>query len=203
MSSTRVAATGSSEPMVEGAGPTPPWRVVVMGVSGCGKSTLGRALAAALRLPFVEGDALHPPRNVALMAQGVALTDADRAGWLDAITQRLGAAVADASGLVVSCSALKRAYRDRLRAAAPDLRFVHLHGSRALLAERMAARRDHYMPLSLLDSQLATLQAPQADERALDIDIALDTAAQCARALAWLTASDGPAVAAVPRRGAP
>jgi len=174
--------------MADNGGASGRWQIVVMGASGCGKSTLGKALAEALRVPFVEGDALHPPTNVARMAQGIALTDADRAGWLDAIGQRLGAAASASRGLVVSCSALKRAYRDRLRAAAPDVRFVHLHGPRELLAARMDARRDHYMPGSLLDSQLETLQRPGPDERAIEIDAALDTVTQCARAAAGLAA---------------
>jgi len=148
------------------------WRVVVMGVSGSGKSTVGRALAAALGARFVEGDELHPPENVARMARGQPLTDADRRGWLDAIAEQLGGADARGEGLVVSCSALKRAYRDRLRAAAPQLRLVYLHGSAALLGARLAARRDHYMPASLLQSQLDTLEPPTPDERALAFDIA-------------------------------
>jgi carbohydrate kinase (thermoresistant glucokinase family) len=122
------------------------------------------------------------------MGQGIALSDADRADWLDAIGQRLGDAAAAAHGIVVSCSALKRAYRDRLRASAPGLRFVHLHGARELLAERMASRRGHYMPVSLLDSQLRTLEAPAPDEHAIEVDIALTTEAQCDLALAGLAA---------------
>jgi gluconokinase len=142
-----------------------------MGVSGCGKTSIGRALAQALALPFIEGDELHPPRNVALMAAGTPLTDADRADWLAAIAARLGGAQAAGQGLVVSCSALKRSYRDVLRSACPGLRFVHLQGSAALLHQRMAARTGHYMPASLLASQLATLEPPAADEGAISIDI--------------------------------
>ncbi|MBE7418265.1 MAG: gluconokinase [Ideonella sp.] len=142
-----------------------------MGVSGSGKTTVGRALAQALGFAFVEGDELHPQRNVARMAAGVALTDADRDGWLDAIAARLARATADGEGLVVSCSALKRAYRDRLRAAAPGLHFVYLHGTPQLLGERLAGRRGHYMPASLLPSQLQTLEPPVADEGAVVFDI--------------------------------
>ena len=165
-------------------------RVVVMGVSGCGKSTVGRGLAARLGVGFIEGDELHPPRNVARMAAGTALTDADRAGWLDALAERIAAARAAGQGLVLACSALKRAYRDRLRAADPGLRFVHLHGDAELLRARMAQRSDHYMPPSLLASQLATLEPPAADERAATFDISLATAALVQGALSWLDASD-------------
>lgn len=160
--------------------------LVVMGVSGSGKSSVGRRLAAALGLDFVEGDVLHPPANVAKMAAGSPLDDADRAGWLDAIGRRLARAQADGSGLVVSCSALKRGYRDGLRAACPGLRFLHLHGSATLLRPRMLARVGHYMPPSLLDSQLATLEPPGADEDALTLDVAPPTAAVLQAALAWL-----------------
>ena len=146
----------------------PPLQVVVMGVCGCGKSALGEPLARALELRFVEGDGLHPQANIERMAQGIALTDADRAGWLDAVA----ATLATDRGTVVSCSALKRSYRDRLRAAAPGLRFVHLHGARAVLEQRLRERSGHYMPASLLQSQLDTLEPPLADEDALSVDVA-------------------------------
>lgn len=145
--------------------------IVVMGVSGCGKSTLGLALAQALGVPYIEGDALHPPRNVALMAAGTPLTDADRAGWLDVIGERLAQADRSGSGAVVACSALRRLYRDRLRAASPDLRLVHLHGDPALLAQRIGQRTGHYMPPALLPSQLQTLEPPDPDEAAITLDI--------------------------------
>lgn len=161
-------------------------RVVVMGVSGCGKSTVGRLLAAALQVHYIEGDELHPPENVARMAAGTPLTDADRHGWLQAVARQLGNATTEARGVVVSCSALKRSYRDLLRAAAPDVRFVHLHGDVALLQERMAARRGHYMPPSLLQSQLDTLQPPADDEQALSLDIAHAPPQLAAAAERWL-----------------
>ncbi len=161
----------------------PPLRVVVMGVSGCGKSTVGQLLAAALGLPYLEGDALHPAENVARMAAGIALTDTDRQGWLMAIAHRLNQA---AGGLVVSCSALKRSYRDLLRSTAPGLRFVHLHGDAALLAARMQARRDHYMPPSLLQSQLDTLELPGDDEAAITVDFAAPAPSIVASVLPWL-----------------
>ncbi len=148
------------------------FRIVVMGVSGCGKSTVGRLLADGLRVDYIEGDDLHPTENVALMAAGVPLTDADRQGWLLALAQRLADARAQGRGLVLSCSALKRSYRDILRTGAPDVRFIHLHGARELLMARMHDRPGHYMPPSLLDSQLTTLEPPGADEQALSFDIA-------------------------------
>ena len=150
-------------------------RIVVMGVSGCGKSTLGQAVAQRLGLPFVEGDELHPPRNVALMAAGTPLTDEDRQGWLNAVAARLAAA--GDTGAVVACSALKRSYRDLLRRAAPDLRVVHLSGSETLLRQRLQARAGHYMPPSLLPSQLQTLEPPAPDEHALTLSIAEETTA--------------------------
>ena len=146
-------------------------RLIIMGVSGCGKSTVGERLAQRLGVPFLEGDVLHPPHNVALMAAGTPLTDADRTDWLDAIAARLSALHAN-EGIVVSCSALKRIYRDRLRAAIPDLQFVHLHGDPVLLAARIGQRQGHYMPPALLASQLETLEIPTADEASLSLDIA-------------------------------
>jgi gluconokinase len=165
---------------------TPPLQLVVMGVSGCGKTSVGRRIAQQLGLAFVEGDELHPPRNVALMAAGTPLTDADRADWLAAIATRLGQAHAAGRGLVVSCSALKRSYRAQLRQACPGLRFVHLHGDTGLLRQRMGARTGHYMPASLLDSQLAILEPPGADEAAIAVDIAPPTEQVVATVLAHL-----------------
>ena len=157
-----------------------------MGVSGCGKTSVGRQLASALQLDFIEGDELHPPRNVALMAAGTPLTDADRADWLATIAARLAQAQAGGRGLVVSCSALKRRYRDVLRAACPGLRLIHLHGPATLLRQRMGARTGHYMPPSLLDSQLATLELPAADEATIILDITPPTPQLVAEALAQL-----------------
>jgi gluconokinase len=146
-------------------------RVVVMGVCGCGKSTVAEALAARLGARFVEGDELHSEANVAKMGAGIPLTDADREGWLQSIANRLGDPADAGRGVVAACSALKRRYRDRLRTGAPDLVLVHLHGDPALLARRMAGRRGHYMPASLLQSQLDALEPPQADETAIVLDI--------------------------------
>ena len=138
-----------------------------MGVSGCGKSTVGRHLARRLAVPFVEGDQWHPHANVARMAAGIALTDEDRQGWLQALAGRLAEAVASGEGVVLACSALKRRYRDLLRSGAPDLHFLHLQADRSRLADRLARRRGHYMPASLLQSQLDTLEPLDSDEQAL------------------------------------
>lgn len=149
------------------------WRaIVVMGVSGCGKTSVGEDLAAGLGLAFVEGDKLHPPQNVARMSQGIPLTDDDRWPWLDAIGRTIAASLAEGKSLVVSCSALRKAYRDRLReSAGGGLAFVFLKGSRDLLLARMAARENHFMPVSLLDSQLATLEDPSGEPGVVTVDI--------------------------------
>ncbi|EPX84345.1 carbohydrate kinase, thermoresistant glucokinase family [Rubellimicrobium thermophilum DSM 16684] len=148
--------------MEEGQG-----RFVIMGVSAAGKTRIGQALAAAIGARFIEGDDLHPPANRAKMASGVALTDEDRWPWLD----RVGAALAgERPPVVAACSALRRIYRDRLRRAAPDTVFLHLAADRTRLAERIAARQGHFMPPSLLDSQIATLEPLDAGERGLTVD---------------------------------
>jgi gluconokinase len=136
-----------------------------MGVSGSGKSTIGAALADRLGLPFVDGDALHPLTNVERMAAGLPLTDEDRWPWLAAVGARLAE-----GDVVVACSALKRSYRDAILAEAPAARFIHLTGSHELLDERMQRRTDHFMPPSLLESQLATLEPLAADEPGLAVE---------------------------------
>jgi gluconokinase len=158
-------------------------RIIVMGVSAVGKSTVGRSLAARLGLPFRDADELHPPANMAKMASGTALDDADREPWLDAVGAELEAATA---GVVMACSALKRAYRDRLRRAAPATVFVHLHGSPELLAARAAARTDHFMPPSLLASQLAVLEPLGGDEAGITVDVSGDVGEIVDRAVAGL-----------------
>jgi gluconokinase len=151
--------------------PTTPARWVVMGVCGCGKSEIGRRLAARLAIPYAEGDDFHSAANVARMAAGTPLTDADRQDWLLTLQQKIAAAAAAGEGLVLSCSSLKRRYRDLFRAADPALVFVHLDGPRELIAARMRARPNHYMPMSLLDSQFGALEALGADERGMRLDI--------------------------------
>ncbi|CAN5133635.1 gluconokinase [soil metagenome] len=136
-------------------------RLVVMGVSGSGKSTVGALLAADLDVPFVDADDLHPTANKVKMAAGHPLTDDDRWPWLALVGQAIAAAP---GGIVVACSALKRSYRDAIRTAAPDTRFVYLEVPAAVLAERMRNRVGHFMPVSLLDSQLATLEPLRPDE---------------------------------------
>jgi len=140
-------------------------RVVIMGVAGCGKTSVGKALGQRLGIPYRDGDDLHSAINVAQMRAGIPLTDDDRWPWLDAVA----ACLRDDAPLIVGCSALKRAYRDRIRTAGP-VRIIHLSGSRDLITARMALRTGHYMPLALLDSQFAALEPPGRDE-ALTIDI--------------------------------
>ena len=136
-------------------------RVVIMGVAGCGKSSVGAALSAALGVPYVDGDDLHPAANVDKMRRGVALSDDDRWPWLG----QVAACLQNSAPVIVGCSALKRAYRDRIRAGVQgEVAFVHLSGDRDLIAARMAQRQGHYMPLSLLDSQFAALEPPGQDE---------------------------------------
>ena len=148
---------------------TPAPLLVVMGVSGSGKSTVGAALAQRLRVPFADADDFHPPANIAKMSAGEALDDDDRVPWLEAIGAWLAAH--DAEGGVVSCSALKRSYRDQLRRHAPRLQLVHLHGSREVIARRQASRPGHFMPASLLASQFATLEPLAEDEHGIVLDV--------------------------------
>ncbi|WAJ29946.1 gluconokinase [Antarcticirhabdus aurantiaca] len=162
---------------------------VVMGVAGCGKSSVGTAFAARIGAVFLDGDDLHGEANIAKMARGEPLSDADRHPWLD----RVGAALRAGSGsTVIGCSALKRSYRDRIRAAAGGpVVFVHLDGSRELIGARMAARTGHFMPTSLLDSQFAALERPTDDENAwiASIDQPLDDLVSALAARAEATAA--------------
>jgi gluconokinase len=148
-----------------------------MGVSGSGKSTVGAAVAARVAARFVDADDLHPASNVAKMAAGMPLTDEDRHPWLVVVGDEIARWASDGGEVVTACSALKRSYRDLLRAQAGDLFFAHLHGPAELLAQRMGGRTDHFMPSSLLQSQLATLEPLQPDEPGVTVDIAASPAA--------------------------
>jgi carbohydrate kinase (thermoresistant glucokinase family) len=145
--------------------------LVVMGVSGCGKTTVAAGLAHRYGWVLLEGDAFHPPANVAKMKAGIPLTDDDRWPWLRAIAARAAELRGQGVSAAVACSALKRAYRDILVGGHPDVVLLYLRGSRALIAARMAQRKGHFMPTALLDSQFATLQEPGADENPLILDI--------------------------------
>jgi gluconokinase len=170
--------TGASPVSFKGA-------AVVMGVASCGKTSVGELLAEKLNAHFIEGDRLHPATNVAKMSAGNPLTDEDRWPWLKAI----GESLAGREPAVASCSALKRVYRETItKAAQRPVYFIYLHGSRELLEQRIGARKGHFMPASLLDSQLATLQEPAADERALKLDISLSVPELAEAAKAWLLA---------------
>ena len=145
--------------------------VVVMGVAGSGKTTVAAALARQEGWTLLEGDSFHPPANVAKMSAGIPLTDEDRWPWLRAIAARADELAAAGQSSVVACSALKRAYRDILRGGRPDTVLVYLRGSKDLIGKRMAARKDHFMPPALLDSQFATLEEPGPDENPIVADV--------------------------------
>ena len=150
--------------------------IVVMGVSGSGKTTVAALLADRLALEYVDADWLHPQANVEKMQRGLPLEDADRWPWLAAIAARMAELRARGRGCVVACSALKRAYRDVLRDGREDVRFVHLDGPAEAIAPRINSRDGHFMPASLLASQFAALEPPQADERALAVSVTLTPA---------------------------
>ncbi len=155
--------------------------LVFMGVSGCGKSTVAEMYAQRTGATLIEADVFHPPANIAKMSSGIPLTDEDRAGWLAAMADRLVEGKARCEAMVVTCSALKKAYRDRLRQGDPDLFFVFLDGSQELLQARLDARKGHFMPPGLLGSQLATLERPNlATERCLHVSISLSPEQICA-----------------------
>ncbi|GAA1704890.1 gluconokinase [Microbacterium sediminicola] len=160
--------------------------IVVMGVSAVGKSSVGVALAALLGMPFVDGDDLHPPANVAKMSAGIALTDADRWPWLGAVAECLR----DDGDLVMACSALTRAYRDRIRDGAPQTAFIDLWGEPHLLAARAAARADHFMPASLLESQLAIYEPLGTDELGIRLDVSADPPTLARAAAEWFGRRD-------------
>jgi gluconokinase len=158
--------------------------VVVMGVSGCGKSALAAAVAAAEGLPLIEGDAFHPEANRDKMRRGIALTDEDRAGWLDTLG---GTLREHAGGAVLACSALKRAYRDRLRAASPGLRFVFLEIGREDARARVAARgQEHFFSPALVDNQFETLEPPPGEPGVLCVDAMAPLAGLQVEVSRWL-----------------
>ena len=162
-----------------------PTRLVIMGVAGCGKSSLGEQAARALGLPLLEGDHFHPEANVQKMRAGVALSDADRAAWLDTLAARLAER---SEGVVLTCSSLKRRYRDRLRAAAPDLRFAFLRLTREQSRERVAAREGHVFPVSLVDSQFDALEDPSGEPGVLALDAMRPIDELVAELVRWLRA---------------
>jgi gluconokinase len=165
--------------------------IVVMGVSGSGKTTVAERLAARLGWTFVEGDRLHLEANVEKMRAGVPLTDADRGPWLDRIGEELKDWARHSRSGIMTCSALKRAYRDRIRAARPDVRFVYLQGSAALIDARIAARHHEYMPASLLKSQFAALEEPAPDEGVVTIEASDSVEAEVAEIVAALDLAGG------------
>lgn len=149
-----------------------PLAIIIMGVSGSGKSSIGEGVAEKLGIHFIEGDALHPAANVEKMSKGIPLTDEDRWPWLETIGREITESLAKGEGIAVSCSALKRVYRERLRASAGGhLYFIYLDGSKELLTKRMGERKGHFMPASLLESQLQTLEIPTGEPGVVTVDI--------------------------------
>ena len=166
-----------------------PLLILVMGVSGSGKSTVGQRLADEVDLPFLDADGLHSAANREKMSRGTPLTDDDRAPWLDAVAAKLAQAATTRGGLVLACSALRRPYRDRLRMAAPALRIIHLAGPPDVIRRRLEERSDHFMPATLLDNQLATLEPPLEDELPIVVDISKPVDAVVAEIAEALTRS--------------
>jgi gluconokinase len=166
---------------------TGPMAIIVMGVAGSGKSTLGASLASAIGCPFLEGDDFHSAQAIERMGAGIPLTDEDRWPWLDRLGRAIGAEITRHAIAVASCSALRRAYRERLRQAiAAPIGFVLLDADPAELLRRLTHRAGHYMPPSLLSSQLDTLERPQPDELAITLDASVPAAVSCEQVLAWL-----------------
>jgi gluconokinase len=164
--------------------------VVVMGVSGCGKTTVAHGIAQATGLIFAEADDFHSRANVEKMRAGIPLDDADRWPWLHDLAAWMGERALEGRSTVIACSALKRAYRDLLRAGPPSLDFVHLDGSAEVIRARLSTREGHYMPTSLLDSQIATLEPLASDERGVVLDVALAPDELVAQAIAGLQLAD-------------
>jgi gluconokinase len=191
---TRVKPAGDDAGLGEaGTGASPgPRHVVVMGVSGTGKTTVGRRLADHLGAEFLEGDAYHPNNNIEKMRAGVPLTDEDRWPWLRALARLIEARDHDGEATVLTCSSLRRSYRDVLRTAVPPPRlvFLHLHASAEVLRRRMGQRTAHFMPLSLLRSQIETLEPLEPDEAGVVVDVSADLDDVTAAALSALSALD-------------
>lgn len=190
---TGPAATGPATTSPAGAGgdpgaAAPPQVLVVMGVSGVGKTTIARALDDRLRWPFQEGDELHSKANVDKMASGRALTDEDRAPWLRAVAAWIDARLAAGEPGVITCSALRRSYRDAVVGGRAGVRVVYLRADRAVVAERLSQRQHHYMPADLLESQLATLEEPTPDEHVFTVQVHGDVDAVVAEIVAGLRA---------------
>ncbi len=164
--------------------------IVLMGVSGCGKSTIGAALSEQLGWPFRDADTFHPASNVAKMSRGLPLTDEDRAPWLAAIAAWIDEQGARDRPAIVSCSALKRRYRDKILGGRPGVLLVHLAGTREVIAARLAERRGHFMPQSLLDSQFEALEPPSPEEQAIVVDVAFPPDVVVAQIIARLRPRD-------------
>ena len=165
--------------------------LVVMGVAGCGKTSVAQGIVAATGGRLIEGDAFHPPASIAKMSAGIPLNDNDRAGWLDRLGAELAAAVAAGERPVLACSALKRRYRDRLRAAVPGLAFVFLDLPRSVAAARVANRPAHFMPATLVESQFADLEPPTGEARVLTVDATLPAETISADAVRWWRGESG------------
>lgn len=178
--------TGDGPAGTTAAGSAPTRHIVVMGVSGSGKTTVAEGISAATGLTFAEADGFHSPSNVDLMRAGVPLEDAHRWPWLRELAGWMAERAAEGVSTVLACSALKRSYRDVLRQGPPSVDFVLLDGSAEVIRERMDRRSGHYMPASLLDSQIATLERPQPDERILTLDVALSPEQLVAAAVSGL-----------------
>ncbi len=161
--------------------------VVAMGVCSSGKTSVGKVVASRMNWTFIEGDDLHPPANITKMASGVPLTDVDRWPWLDSIADRMREIDKAGESAVVACSALRQAYRDRLRRSGADLRFLHLTGDVSLIRQRMQNRSGHFMPAGLLDSQLATLEPAGVDEALYEVDITRNVGDLAEAAIRYLT----------------
>ncbi len=173
-------------PVVDGEGVAPTRHVVVMGVSGCGKSTVAMRLAEAMDLPFAEADRFHPDANVTKMAAGTPLTDEDRWPWLRDLSAWMASQADLGQSTVMACSALRRSYRDLLRSGPPSLDLIHLAGPMEVVEKRMRTREGHFMPMSLLRSQYATLEPLQPDENGVVLDLREPPNLLVEQAVGWL-----------------